>query len=462
METLEVLTVAPLLSPTDLLFQLAESPTHPMHVGGLLIFSPPDSGTFAEVHRALDAAVCRNQIGDFLRRTARRSAATAGLLAWHDHATADVTEHVQRHTLAPGAGSTELFELCSQLHAAPLDRERPLWEMHFIDGLAHDRFAIYAKIHHSLADGTSAIALLRRALCENPDRHDMPAPWEPIATAAKRAKAALPGLGAMANTLVDSAKILPAVADTVTRAAFGRGGPLSISAPKTPFNQDISTERAFAAHSWPLERLRLVAKATDCTVNDVVLAMCSGALRGYLEDSGELPDASLVAMVPVSLRERTDQEAGGNKLGVVMCNLGTNLDNPRARLAKVHGCMNQGKEVIAGRGPVQLLVTSALGIAALAPGVLLGRDILPRPPFNVVISNVPGPDRPLYWNGALLEEVHPLSIPLPGQALNITCTSNHYQISFGLTACRKAVPDPQRILDKLDVELRLLEAAAGM
>jgi diacylglycerol O-acyltransferase / wax synthase len=223
------------------------------------------------------------------------------------------------------------------------------------------------------------------------------------------------------------------------------------------FNVPISRARRFGAQSWPLERLRLIAKHADATINDVVLAMCSGALRSYLHARDALPDAPLVAMVPVSLRGEDRSEQGGNRIGALMCNLATHLADPARRLETVRTSMHEGKQAMRSMSRAQTLASSALGVTPLALG-MLGVPGPIRPP-NLIISNVPGPDAPLYWNGARLDALYPLSFPVDGQALNITCTSTDREISFGLTGCRRAVPGLADMLDHLDDELDDLEMA---
>jgi diacylglycerol O-acyltransferase len=192
--------------------------------------------------------------------------------------------------------------------------------------------------------------------------------------------------------------------------------------------------------------------------------MCSGALRRYLLSMDALPDAPLIAMVPVSLHgeETASGDGGGNAVGAVMCNLATDEADAARRLATVHRSMTDGKEFLRSMTPLQILAMSAVGLAPLAVWPLLGLTGTVRPPFNLVISNVPGPREPLYWNGARLDGLYPLSIPLDGQALNITCTSYSDEIAFGLTGCRRSVPHLQRLLGYLDDELAELERAVGL
>jgi diacylglycerol O-acyltransferase len=375
----------------------------------------------------------------------------------------DLEHHVRRSALPQPGRVRELLQLCSRLHSTLLDRHRPLWEMHLIEGLADGRYGMYFKVHHSLVDGVSALRLLAKVMSTDPDRRGMPAPWAPNDNSARppREGSRRPDLARLAG---ETAGLLPVLARTINRALNEQSAPLSLSAPKSMLNVPITGARRFAAQSWPIDRIQAVAKAAEATVNDVVLAMCSGALRHYLLSVDALPDAPLIAMVPVSLHgeEAPSRDGGGNNIGVVMCNLGTDRADPAERLAVVHRSMTDGKEALRAMTPMQILAMSALGVSPLAVWPLLRLTGTVRPPFNLVISNVPGPRQPLYWNGARLDGLYPLSIPLDGQALNITCTSYSDEIAFGLTGCRRTVPHLQRLLGYLDTELTALEDAAGL
>jgi diacylglycerol O-acyltransferase len=259
----------------------------------------------------------------------------------------------------------------------------------------------------------------------------------------------------------DVAGIAPALARTVGRGLNERSGSISFSAPRTMFNVPVTGARRFAAQSWPLKQIRQIGKAAGATVNDVVLAMCSGALRAYLIEHDALPDAPLIAMVPVSLRGTDPGDSGGNAVAVVMCNLGTHLRDPADRLAAVHRSMVEGKQSMEGLSHLQMLAMSAIGISPLGIYPVLRLDGKARPPFNLVISNVPGPRRPMYWNGARLDGLYPLSVVLDGQALNITVTSFSDRMAFGLTGCRRSVPHLQHLLGHLDAELIALDNAVG-
>jgi WS/DGAT/MGAT family acyltransferase len=225
-------------------------------------------------------------------------------------------------------------------------------------------------------------------------------------------------------------------------------------APKTMFNVNITGARRFAAQSWDLARIKAVGKPVGATVNDVILAMCGGSLRAYLREQEALPDASLIAMVPVSLAPAGD--SGGNAVGATLCSLATDLDDPVARLTVVHDNQVRNKESFEGLSKLQATALSVPVMAPLTLNAMIGLHRLVSP-FNLVISNVPGPPMPLYWGGAHLQGMWPLSIPMDGQALNITVLSNDGKVGFGLTGCRSRVPHLQRMLTYLEDELAALE-----
>lgn len=466
------------MPPTDSVFLLAESESCQMQVGGLALFSPPEGARACDVRKMFAAAIGRDEVAGVLRKRARRSLTSLGQWGWDSDGEVDLDYHVQYSALPRPAGMAELWALVSWLHTAPLNRDRPLWEVHLIEGLADGRYAVYIKVHHALADGVSAMGMLRAALSADPGRRGGPAVWEPVEPAPEPAPASPRGgldvlrlpswvVATAWGAAREAAGLVPALAGTLERALRHRDGPLSLAAPRTMFNVPIDGTRSFTGRSWPLERLRLVAKHSDATVNDVVLAMCAGALRSYLIGRRALPLAPLVAMVPVSLHGtrpeggRADTADVGNKIASLTCGLATNLADAGERLAAVRVGMREGKTALASRSRLQVLAMSALGAAPLALGMLVGHHGLLRPP-NVMISNVSGSRAPLYWNGARLDALYPLSIPVDGQALNITCTSTDDTIAFGLTGCRHAVPGLGALTGHLDDELCLLERAAGL
>jgi len=232
----------------------------------------------------------------------------------------------------------------------------------------------------------------------------------------------------------------------------------AFQAPRTIFNQSITGARRFAAQSWPIERLEKVRAITGATLNDVLLAMCSGALRNYLIEQNALPDKPLTAMVPVSLRGKDDR-GGGNALSTLIADLATDEPDPERRIARITASTSYSKGVLSGLSPLQNLMLGALGFAAAGPSAVLpGFAGHTPPPYNLVISNVPGPaESPLYWNRSRLLGMYPASIVMNGQALNISVTSYDHELHFGLVGCRRTVPHLQRLLGHLETALAELE-----
>jgi len=467
------------MDPTSLGFMFAENRAQPMHVGGLQLFRRPEGAGRGFVKDLYDDMLRHDEPAPLFAKRPYRSLTTAGQWTWTTDDQFDLEYHV-RHSALPKPGRIrELLELCGRLHGTRLARERPMWEMHVIEGLRDGRVAMYSKMHHALIDGVSSMRLLQSVLSTDPDRTGMAPTWSaehvrprPRGVTADDARVDhssfdLP-IGALRAALslgAEAAGLPGALARTLSRSARNETSSLSLYAPRTLVNKRITGARRFAAQDWPLERLQAVSGATRTTLNDVVLAMCSGAMRAYLDERGALPDTSLVAMVPVGLQARdagTASTSGGNAIGAVMVRLGTDVADPAVRLRGIHESMTSGKEALGTMTPAQILAMTALGMAPAVLFPMLKLEGFTRPPFNLIISNVPGPKKPLYFNGMRMEGMYPLSIPIHGMGLNITCTSYDQVLGFGLTGCRRTVPSLQRILTHLDDALTGLEGAAGL
>ncbi|WP_426242079.1 WS/DGAT/MGAT family O-acyltransferase [Nocardioides sp. LHG3406-4] len=457
------------IDPTGLGFLLAENRAMPMHVGGLQLFRKPEGAGRGYGRELYEHMSGTERIAPLFLKHPHRSLRTAGHLVWEQDEQFDIEHHV-RHSALPKPGRVrELLDLCGLLHSSRLAWERPLWEAHVIEGLRDGRVAMYTKVHHSLVDGVAAIRLMASVLSPDPATRGMPPPWgyreEPAAEAADVADIPGQALRTALGITAEAAGMPAALIKTLTKSVRNEASAVSLYAPRTMLNQQVTGSRRFAAQDWPIERIRGVGKVTGTTINDVVIAMCSGALRSYLLDFDALPEQSLVAMVPVGLNAKQSHIAsteGGNALGSIMVRMGTELTDPGARLRSVHASMKDGKEALSSMTPVQILAMSALGQAPAILTPLLRMQGIVRPPYNVIISNVPGPRTTQYFNGARLVGTYPLSIPIHGMALNITCTSYAGLMCFGLTGCRRTVPHLQRLLGYLDHELGALERAAGV
>jgi diacylglycerol O-acyltransferase len=464
------------LDPTAAAFLMAENRRMPMHVGGLQLFSKPEGAGRNYVKDLYEHFRESDDIAPLFLKHPARSIRTGGQYVWREDDDFDIEYHV-RHSALPKPGRVrELLELCSRLHSTRLATERPLWEWHLIEGLRDGRVAMYAKLHHALVDGVSAMRLLQSILTTDPGRTGMPAPWENKPTTAGLREVPEPGelsLSDLSQQAIrtalgigaEAAGLPSALIKTLQKSVRNETSALSLYAPRTILNQPITAARRFAAQDWPIDRLRGIGRATGTTLNDVVLAMCSGAMRTYLLELDALPETTLVSMVPVGLRAKQSHLAsahGGNAVGAVMVKLGTDLADPADRLSAVHESMVAGKRALAEMTPMQILAMSALGQAPAILGPMLRLGGVVKPPYNLIISNVPGPRTTQYFNGMRLLGTYPLSIPIDGMALNITCNSYADDMAFGLTGCRRTVPHLQRLLTHLDTELTALERAAGI
>lgn len=381
----------------------------------------------------------------------------------------DIDYHFRHSALPAPGGERELGILVSRLHSARMDRRYPLWECHVIEGLEGDRWSIYMKVHHSQIDGVGGVRLLRRTFSVDGTQRDMLPPWaigvrgpdQSGVPSPPRSKApAKPGRTALRSAVA----VAGSLRRTYGESLFGSKEELRAvpyRAPKSIFNGTISTPRRFATQQYPIDRLRTVASAADGSLNDVFLAICGGAIRRYLQDVDALPERSLIANVPVSVR--TGEGASvGNAITFLYTQLGTDVEDPVERIARIKASTRLGKE--------RLPQVSGAAMDAYTAGLMapfLGQAITHigghgRPASNVVISNVPGPAEPRYVDGSRLEEYYPLSLLFHGQALNITAISYADQFNIGYTGCRDNLPHLQRIAVYSGEALEELEAALGI
>jgi diacylglycerol O-acyltransferase len=375
-------------------------------------------------------------------------------------------EHHFRHIALPEPGRIrELLAYVSQEHSALLDRAKPLWECHLIEGIEGDRFALYFKIHHSLVDGVAGMRIAQKSLSCDPNEKASTPLW-----AVKRDRrpkeetTVLSNFADTINRLRHQAASVPRVAKELydaIRASYEKN-PDYVSvfqAPRSILNQRVSGSRRFAAQSYDLPRIKKISKKLGVTINDVVMAMCAGALRTYLLELNALPSKPLIAMVPMSLRK--DDSDGGNQISMILANLGTHLEDPKARLDIIHRSVQNAKDRFSRMSQSEIMAYSAMVYSICGLNLMTG--IAPKiQAFNIVISNVPGPKEPMYWNGAQLDGFYPVSIVLDGMALNITLTSYVDKLEFGLIACRKALPSMQRLLTYLEEALEELEKVAEL
>jgi diacylglycerol O-acyltransferase / wax synthase len=451
-----------ILSPTDSVFLWMETRSQPMHVAGLNIYTPPAGAGPDYIASML--AEWRAQV-QALSPFNLRPVLRMGLWYWQTDKEFELEYHL-RHVALPQPGRIrELLAFVSRVHGNLLDRNRPLWEAYVIEGLADGRFATYIKIHHALVDGVSGARLLASALGNNPKERKPPfwAQSTSKGTGARSPKPAPSLAEQFQSAVVAGRQILPGIAsglwDAVRPVTSQDQAALPFQAPPTPFNVEISGSRRYASQSYPIARLKAIGQAASATVNDVTLAICAGALREYLLAHHKLPAKPLVAMVPVSLHGETN--AGGNQVSLLLANLATHMADPRKRLQRIVQSTAQAKQRLMDMPRLQKMAHGMSSISPLGAGMLTG-SAKKYPPFNLVISNVPGPQNSLYWHGAHLDEVYPVSIPTHYLALNITISGYRDTLGFGYIACRRSVPALQRMLDYTDNAIRELESALGL
>jgi diacylglycerol O-acyltransferase / wax synthase len=461
------------LSGLDATFLYLETPEQPMHVGGLNIFELPAGyeGDFVEDLRA--HITQRMHLAPVFRRKLVNMPFELANPIWVADEDLDMEYHI-RSTVLPKPGSrAQLDKLVGRLHSSLLDRSRPLWEFYVIEGLelpasapARTRHvAFYSKIHHAAVDGAAGVALANAIMDVSAiPRAVRPAPLRRAMVTDNFGIAEL-AVSGIKNTAIQSAvlaKNLPALA----RAAYSMLRPpkseeptLGVAglemvdsppknrwfAPKTPINVSITNQRTFSSLSFPLNAIKHIAKANAVTLNDVVMAICSGALRRYLADLNCTPDQSLLAAVPISLREagNTDMNTQASMLRI---SLASTVADPKARLMAISQASKSAKAASASMNAVMPTDFPSLGVPWILSGVaaLFGRSKLANnmaPLANLVISNVPGPNMALYLAGAKMVTYYPVSIVTHSLALNVTVQSYNGSLDFGLIACRKAMPD---------------------
>jgi diacylglycerol O-acyltransferase / wax synthase len=470
------------LTGLDASFLALETANATGHVGGLSVLDPKDAPEPLTLARLTAVLAGRLPLVPVLRRKLLNVPFGLDQPYWIDDPDFDIEYHVREIALPRPGSEAQLTEQVSRLHARPLDRSRPLWEIYLITGLARKRAAVYTKIHHAAIDGASGAELLTVLLDLSPDGRELPAA-EPFRPGPPPSPATLAAMAAtrmawrpvqvvrLTNELV---RVLPTLAPAMNTLVGGLlgldrgdGGVISSAtsrAPATPFNKQITPHRRLALRSVDLATVKGVKNAFGVSVNDVVLAMCAGALRRWLTDRQALPDAPLVAMIPVSVRDPASKGAMGNKVSAMLATLPTQEADPAQRLRTVHAAtvVAKAQQAAIPQGLVdQISDFSPPALTARAARVVFATGLLHRlPPFNLCISNVPGPNVPVYLCGARLLAHYPVSVITDGQGLNITLIGYLGQLHFGLTACRELIPDIETLASYLVDELELLVKAA--
>ena len=452
----------------DPMFIYSDTPETPMEIAYACVFDPstlPVGYTFEHVSAVLETRI--PTLKPFRRRL---MPVPLGLdhPRWVDDPEFDLANHLHRVALPAPGGAVEFRDKVAEVMGRPLTAEQPPWEMHVVEGMADGMIGLIAKIHHSVIDGVAGADMLAKLLdltAEGSAVTEPRLPWLPprLPSQAQLMTDALPTFVRSPLRGLRAAREIGRTAVRLARCAVDeRLGPVSIplGAPET-FETPVGADRAASFAELDMEKVRMLKARFGSTINDVVLAICSGALRTHLRRQGLDSESPLVAVVPVSVRGDTPSASLGNHLSAMFVPLANDKKTPLERLRTVTAASAscKGQERAVGYGPMATRLTEAVPPAVVKPMIQLGvRSGVLRKlrPGNLMISNVPGPDFALYFAGMELRAVYPLGPVIDGVALNITVQSYRETLFVGINACASAVPDLPGLTDAMVSELSLL------
>ncbi len=460
------------LSGLDATFLNLETASSPMHVSGVFVADPSNAPGGFSFERYRQMVADRLHLAPPWRR--RLVEVPFGLHhpLWIEDPDFDLDFHVRRAALPAPGGRSELAQFAAEFHSIPLDRSRPLWLLYVVEGLEGGRVALVSKTHHAAIDGVSGAEIVVSLLDLSPDVqvYEPAGPWTPdkVPTDVEMVVYAARSLALQPAAAVKMAQRTAEMAMSLRRRNRHpdvEPPPAPFDAPRTSINIPITPHRRFAMADVSLDEVKKVKNAFGCTVNDVVIALCAGGLRRHFDVHDEVVEADLVAMVPISVRTEDEQGAMGNKVSAMLTSLATTIDDPSDRLEAIVAGTRRAKDQDRAIGAETLSDWTefmAPAVAARAARLYSAMRVADkvRPLFNVVISNVPGPNIPLYTCGAELEAMYPMGPITDGVALNITIFSYRGSIHFGLVACRESVPDLDRMVEHLQDSLDELVKSA--
>jgi WS/DGAT/MGAT family acyltransferase len=458
------------LSAADVSFLYLEGRTTPMHAGSLAIFSPPAEGF--DYARLVALIEDRISLVPRYRQKVRFVPGHIANPVWVDDPDFDLTYHVRRSALPRPGSDQQLREFCARIQSRPLDRSRPLWEIYLVEGLEGGRFAIITKTHQAIVDGINTIDIAQVILDTAPTSREpasdlwMPAP---APTATQLLTGAVSDLVHQPSALLDTLRLGAADLRTATHLLLDAAGGVASAvrtalraAPSSPLNVQIGEQRRYGVARTSLDDYKVVRKQHGGSINDVVLTTVAGALRGWLLFRGEAvtPATTVRAMVPVSVRGDADEGALGNHMSALLVDLPVGEPSPLLRFSQVSYAMKGHKESGQSVGADALVALSGFAPPTLhAMGARLASG-LTRRLFNLVVTNVPGPQVPLYAAGARMLEIFPIVPLATGQAVTIGLTSYAGGVYYGLNADRDAMPDVDVLANLIEESLAELVTAS--
>jgi WS/DGAT/MGAT family acyltransferase len=451
------------LSVQDRMFLLAETRETPMHVGGLHVFKLPRGAAAHFVTKLFEAFRRHPASVPPLNYRLTDSLTAKVFPSWEASDDVDVDYHVRHSALPHPGGERELGVLVSRLHSTAMDLSRPLWEYHLIEGLSGGRFAVYTKLHHAMVDGAASMRLMNFA--KDPADSYRPPFWaDPSLRPDETTAGSSSLLGRLPTTIEDELRSLPSLVRglaTTAQTSLGIAAQPDLAsmteAPRTLFNTKVGAQRRVTTYAVSLARLKAIGTATGGTINDVVLAACSGALRRYLAERDALPEHSLIVAVPMAMQP-TAGTAGGNAVSCLIARLGTDVEDVRERYDVIRRSCAAGKAQLKGMTRTAAMHFATLLSVPVLLSWLPNVDKLIGPTSNLIISNVPGPRERRYFHGARLLAHYPVSQVGHGMALNITVLSYAGSLHFGIVACPERVPSAQRLAVHMAAAMEELEA----
>jgi len=460
------------MSGIDAAFLYGETPAWHMHVSAVMIGDPSDMAGGFSFERLKRQTAERLHLAPQFRWRLVEVPFGLDRPGFIEDPDFDVDAHIRRIGIPAPGGPEQLGNLIGDLVSIKLDRRKPLWEFWVIDGLEGGKFALLSKIHHCIIDGVSGSELATVLMDIEADPPPILQPDEPraIEPVPNPIELAVRGVG---HTMLTPYRTVRLMNQTVRQGLKYIGfqrleqpPPTAFQAPRTSFNAELTPHRRFVYQSVPFEHVHTIKEAFGVKVNDVVLAVCAGTLRRYLESRNELPNDPLIAQVPVSLRNDDDKSDVGTKVGAMFASLATDIDDPGERLLAIHESTKGAKEM-----QKALAADRIMGISEAAPPAMIslaarmytaaGLDSRTPPIMNLIISNVPGPPFPIYCAGAKLEAIYPMGPLLYGTGINVTVFSYLGKIDFGFMVCRDLVPNPWFLAEGVEIAVEELLVAAA-